>query len=154
LSFCAGLAHREAIMYDRADWALRRAFVERLQGRPDTGVLVVENARLEGRQSCLGSSFLEHFLTESTPPLYAVGAGDPQPFRGRLVLGISTNFGNLSEDLLNRSLPVHLAPKGNIADRCPDIGNPKHVFLPRNRDRIVGELVGMVERWKKAKRPL
>ena len=35
------------------------------------------------------------------------------PTRNDLVVAISTNFGTVSEDLLNRALPVHLNPVGN-----------------------------------------
>ena len=69
------------------------------------------------------------------------------------MLAISTNFGSVSEDLMNRGLPVHLNPVGNVADReCP-IGNPRHEYLPANRVRIAAELRGVVERWKAAGQP-
>lgn len=55
---------------------------------------------------------------------------------------------------MNRSLPIHLIPVGNVADRQPVIGNPKHEFLPANRDQIAAELRGMVERWKRAGMPV
>ncbi len=67
---------------------------------------------------------------------------------------ISTNFGTASEDLLNRSLPIHLNPKGDIQNRHPSIGNPKLEFLPANKGKIAAELRGMVERWKAAGKPL
>ena len=74
--------------------------------------------------------------------------------RNDFVMAISTNFGAVSEDILNRSLPIHLNPTGNIADRKPAIGNPKLEFLPENRERIAAELRGMIERWKQAGQPL
>jgi hypothetical protein len=69
------------------------------------------------------------------------------------VLAISTNFGTVSEDLMNRGLPVHLHPVGNVADRVSPIGNPRLEYLPANRERIAAELLGMVERWKAAGQP-
>jgi hypothetical protein len=56
------------------------------------------------------------------------------------VIAISTNFGTVSEDILNRSLPIHLHPVGHIAERDSSIGNPKLEFLPKNRDEIAAEL--------------
>src|SRR5205823_5169138 len=50
--------------------------------------------------------------------------------------------------LMNRGLPIHLDPVGDVAARVSPIGNPKLEFLPRHRDRIEAELRGMVERWK------
>ena len=67
---------------------------------------------------------------------------------------LNTNDGALSEDLHNRSLPIHLAPRGSIHDRKSPIGNPKLEFLPNNRGRIVAEFRGMVERWRVAGMPV
>jgi hypothetical protein len=69
------------------------------------------------------------------------------------VIAISTNFGTVSEDILNRSLPIHLHPVGHIAERDSSIGNPKLEFLPKNRDEIAAELRGMIERWRDAGSP-
>ena len=43
---------------------------------------------------------------------------------------------------------------GDVAARQSPIGNPKHEFLPANREQIAAELRGMVERWKAAGMPL
>ena len=45
-------------------------------------------------------------------------------------------------------------PTGNVAERRSEIGNPKLEFLPANKHRIAAELRGMVDRWKKAGKPL
>jgi hypothetical protein len=74
--------------------------------------------------------------------------------RNDLVLAISTNYGSVSEDILNRGLPIHLNPVGNVADRVSPIGNPRLEYLPANRERIAVELRGMIERWKAAGQPL
>jgi hypothetical protein len=55
---------------------------------------------------------------------------------------------------MNRALPVHLNPVGDVAARQSPIGNPKLEYLPANRERIEAELRGMIERWKAAGRPL
>jgi hypothetical protein len=69
-------------------------------------------------------------------------------------MAISANYGTVSEDILNRSLPIHLCPVGNIADRDSPIGNPKLEYLPANCEEIAAELRGMIERWKEAGKPL
>jgi hypothetical protein len=76
------------------------------------------------------------------------------PSQNHLVATISTNNGTVSEDLMNRALPVHLKPVGNVADRVSPIGNPKLEYLPANRELIEAELRGMIERWKNAGRPM
>ena len=60
----------------------------------------------------------------------------------------------VSEDIMNRALPINLEPVGDVATRTSAIGNPKHEFLPEKRSQIDAELRGMVERWKTAGMPL
>ena len=85
---------------------------------------------------------------------FSTGSGGPVRRRNNVVTAISTNHGNVSEDLMNRSLPVHLAPTGNVSDRVSPIGNPKMEYLPRHREQIQAELRGLVARWQAAGRPL
>jgi hypothetical protein len=67
---------------------------------------------------------------------------------------LNTNDGLLSPDLINRALPIHLAPQREVQARQSPIGNPKLEFLPQHRDRIEAELRGMIERWKSRGCPL
>ena len=155
IQFAAGSTDKVSISY-QTDWAVERNFVSALKSSPDVGVIVTENARVVGSNGIIASAFLERFVTDPEPLLSAPGTG-AAPFRRRnnLVLAISTNFGTVSKDLLNRSLPVHLNLNGDVASReRPTIGNPRHEFLPMNRTAITGELLGMIEKWKAAKMPL
>jgi hypothetical protein len=63
------------------------------------------------------------------------------------------NGGSVSDDLLNRGLPIHLAPVGNVHKRTSPIGNPKHKYLPSHRSEIEGELRGMIARWRREGMP-
>lgn len=121
---------------------------------PELAVLVVENARLDGRERFIASACLERFVTDPHPLLYSPGTGDPVRRRNDILTAISTNFGNISEDLANRELPCHLNLVGNVADRQCPLGNPRLEFLPANKHRIAAELRGMVVRWVKAGKPL
>src|SRR5262249_33750738 len=100
------------------------------------------------------SAFLERMLTEPEPLLYSPGTGPPVRRRNDLVVAVTTNNCTLGTDLMNRALPIRLAPRGNIVDRVSPIGNPKLQFLPANRERIEAELRGVVQRWKETGRPL
>lgn len=142
-----------AVSYQSTDWALERSFVGTTNHSPDTVVLSVENARLGSKQRYIASGFLERFITDPEPTLFSTGTGGPVRRKNNLVVAISTNFGMLSTDLLNRSLPIHLDPVGNVADRESPIGNPKLQFLPANRAQIEAELRGMVQRWIEAGQP-
>ncbi|HVX12745.1 MAG TPA: hypothetical protein VHC22_16305 [Pirellulales bacterium] len=152
IQFAAGGTPMTAVSYQETDWALEREITGNLKHNPEAGVMVVENARL-GKRRMIASGFLERFITDPEPTLFSTGSGGPVRRKNNLAVAISTNFGTVSEDLMNRSLPIHLAPTGNVADRQSPIGNPKLEFLPRNRDRIEAELRGMIERWKQAGQP-
>lgn len=154
ISFAAGTNKAVSISYQATSWAVERNFVGAVKTNPDVAVVVVENARLDGRDKVIASAFLERFATDPEPQLFSTGTGTALRVRNEFVLAISTNFGSVSEDILNRAISIHLNPVGNIADRASAIGNPKLEFLPANRDKIAAELRGMVERWKAAGRPL
>lgn len=84
---------------------------------------------------------------------YAPGTGRPLRVASHFAVIGTVNGGRFSDDLMNRAVPVGLEAVGDMARRASPIGDPKNEFLPRHRDRIAGELRGMVERWKAAGRP-
>ena len=152
--FAAGSNRLTSVTYQATDWAFERAIVGTMNHSSDTVVLNVENARMGSKQKSIASGFLERFLTDPEPTLFSTGTGGPVRRKNNMVVAISTNYGMLSTDLLNRSLPIHLDPVGNVADRKSPIGNPKLEFLPAHRARIEAELRGMVQRWTDAGMPL
>ncbi len=154
IAFATNEARSMSISYQSTNWAFERAFVGALNTNPTTAVLVVENARLDRKDRVIASAYLERFATDPRPFLFSTGTGQPTQRINNIVTAISTNFGTVSEDIANRSLPIHLNPVGNVADRESKLGNPKLEFLPANRHRIAAELRGMVVRWKQAGKPL
>lgn len=154
VSFAAGNTGKVSVDYERKDWAFRQGFVAALKACPKAGVVHIENARLDRGDRFIASAFLERFLTDPEPLLHSSKARDTLKIENRFVITASTNEGTLSEDLMNRGLPIRLNPTGNVNERETPIGNPKHEYLPANRGRIEAELRGMIERWKVAGRPL
>lgn len=154
IAFATGVAKSISISYQATNWAIERSFVGAVRTTPDAAVITVENARLDGRDQFIASAFLERLATDPEPMLFSTGTGAPMRIRNDFVLAISTNFGKVSEDILNRSLPIHLSPVGDVTRRKSPIGNPKLEFLPAYRGQIAAELRGMVERWKEAGKPL
>jgi hypothetical protein len=150
IAFAAGETEQCSISYQGTDWALERSLVGALNHNADCGVLVVENARLDRRGNTISSAIIERFATDPNVFLFSTGTGPATRRRNDIVLAISTNFGMVSEDILNRSLPIHLDPVGHVSERDSPIGNPRYEFLPQNREGIAAELRGMVERWKEA----
>jgi hypothetical protein len=154
IAFAAGLTGQCSISYQGTDWALERALVGAINFNADARVIVIENARLDRSGNNISSAILERFATDPNPFLFSTGTGPAKRRRNDYILAISTNFGMVSEDIMNRSLPIHLTPKGHVAERVSPIGNPKLEFLPKNRQLIAAELRGMIARWKAAGMPL
>ena len=152
--FGVGIHQGTSISFQTPDWPLERNFVVAVKSNPELAVVTIENARLAGRQGSICSAFLERFVTDAKPLLSCPGTGEPVQRRNEIVTAISTNYGIVSEDLMNRGLPIHLESHGDIAHRESPIGNPKLEYLPKNKDRIAAELRGMIERWKNEGRPL
>ena len=154
LDFAAGLTPSVSIPYESTDWALQRQFVGAVKLVPDVGMIVAENARLGRRDRIIASAYLEMTATTPEPFLFSTGTGAAIRIRNGLVLGISTNYGTVSEDILNRSLPIHLAPKGDIHIRHSEskIGNPRLEFLPNHKEDIAAEARGMIAKWVAAGR--
>jgi hypothetical protein len=155
IAFAAGSTEMVSISYEAQDWALESNAVRVLKKHPDAGVLVVDNARLGKGQRAIASAFLERTATSARLQLTApTSRGEVVTRPNDLVIAISTNYGSLSQDLLNRALPVHLEFHGDLAERASPIGNPKLEYLPRHREEMAAEVRGMVERWKRAGMPL
>ncbi len=153
--FAVGRHRSVSISYQKADWAVERSFVGGVKANPEVAVVVIDNARLSESSGQIASAFLERFITDPEPQLFSAGSqGPPLRVRNNYVVAFSTNFGTMSEDLMNRALPIHLNPVGNVADRQSPIGNPKLEFLPNNQEAIASEIYGMIEKWREAGQPL
>jgi hypothetical protein len=150
-AFIRGRVPTSNILYESVDWPMLRQFQEQCARNPDIGMINLDNVRLDsagGRDRFIRLAFLESFLTSPEIDLASPGSGQPMRLKNRFVMAITTNDGVVSADLLNRALPIHLAPKGNVLSRLSPIGNPKLEFLPENQERIEAEFHGMIERWK------
>jgi hypothetical protein len=154
VDFAAGATPPVSISYQSTDWAFKNCFIAAVKHSPSAGVVHIDNARLEGGQKHIASAFLEQILTDPEPLLYSPGRGSPLKSRNQLVVALSTQYGTIAEDLMNRALPIRLAPVGDVASRISPIGNPRFEYLPEHRDQIQAELRGMVEKWKEEGRPL
>jgi hypothetical protein len=155
--FVRGSVPKADLLYESVDWPMQSQFHRLLKTDPDTGVVVLDNVRLDsagGHGRMIRSAFIESFVTNPEVTLASPSAGEPLRFTNRFVVVVNTNDGLLSTDLMNRALPIRLAPKGSVHDRRSPIGNPKLDFLPKHQTRIDAELRGMVERWRLSGCPL
>jgi hypothetical protein len=154
IEFATGEAVKTAISWQSKGWPVERAAVGALTHKPDTAVLVLDNARLDKGDNLIASQFVERIATDPDPFLFSTGTGAPVSCKNNFILAITTNFGSLCEDILNRGLLIRMVTQGDIAARKSPIGNPCHEYLPANRERIGAELRGMIMRWIKAGCPL
>jgi hypothetical protein len=152
LDFVKGETAAAAVSYEAADWAFQKAVVAAVKGDRRLGLIDVGNVRVERGQ--IHSAFLERFLTDPHPVLHAIGTGQDVRRPNHWVVAMTTNTGAVSTDLMNRAVPIHLTPNGDVGARVSPIGNPRYEYLPANRGRIAAELRGMVARWDEAGRPL
>jgi hypothetical protein len=150
----AGNTPKISVDYQVADRAFRQGLVAGLGCCPEAGLINIENARLGMGDRFVASATLERILTDRNPALHSSKIRNALKLKNHLVFTITTNYGSVSEDLMNRALPVHLTPVGNVADRPSPLGDPKDEFLPKNKDLIEAELRGAVEKWKVAGCPL
>ena len=154
IQFAAGEATKTTISWQAKGWPVERAAVGALNSNPDTAVLVLDNARLDKGDTQIASQFVERIATDPEPFLFSTGTGAPVNRTNNFVLAITTNFGSFCEDILNRSIRIHLVTAGDVAARKPTIGNPSHEYLPANKEQIGAEFRGMIVRWAKAGCPL
>lgn len=155
--FIRGRVAKADVLYENIDWPMQSQFQRQLNLDPEIGMVVLDNVRLDsagGRSPAIRSAWIESFVTTAEVTLASPDAGDAIRLKNRFVFVINTNDGSLSPDSLNRSLPIHLAPKGDVHERRSPIGDPKLEFLPQNRDKIEAELHGMIQRWRQAGSPL
>ena len=152
--FFCGRVQQVHMMYQDKDWPMQVALQRQLADYPDSGVVLFDNVRQDssGRGKFIRSGLVESLITSEEIKLSAAGADGSLTRPNHLVFTINSNDGSFSPDLLNRSLPIHLAPKGDLGPCAID--NPKDVWLPANQADIDAELRGMIERWREAGRPL
>ena len=139
----------------RADWALQRQFVGAVKLVPDVGMIVAENARLGRRDRIIASAYLEMTATTPEPFLFSTGTGAAIRIRNGLVLEYQHQLRNRQRRHFEPSLPIHLAPKGDIHIRHAEskIGNPRLEFLPNHKEDIAAEARGMIAKWVAAGKP-
>lgn len=155
LDFVASGCRKVSISYELQDWALQSNFAE-LINKSGGDLIVIENAKLSFRERVIQSAFIERITTDANPVFHTPKSRnhDVQPVRNEFVVGISTNDGQVGEDILNRAMVIHLEKSGDIDIRSSKIGNPRLEYLPRYKNEIAAEARGMIKRWVESGKPL
>jgi hypothetical protein len=145
------------IEYENQDWPMQNQLYTQLMRKPEIGIISFDNVRTDssgGRAKIIRSGYVESFVTSSEVVIGRATAYKAVWAKNKFVVMLNSNEGSLSIDLLNRSLPIRLAPTGDVTQRKSPIGNPKLEYLPANRRQIETERWGMIDRWLKAGKPL
>jgi hypothetical protein len=145
------------IEYGDQDWAMQNQLYTQLMLKPEIGIVSFDNVRTDssgGRTKVIRSGYVESFVTSAEVVIGRATAHKAVWAANKFVVMLNSNEGSLSIDLLNRSLPIRLAPTGDVTQRRSPIGNPKLEYLPVHRREIEAERWGMIDRWVKAGRPL
>jgi hypothetical protein len=145
------------IEYGDKDWPMQNQLYTQLMQKPEIGIISFDNVRTDssgGRAKVIRSGYVESFVTSSEVVIGRATAYKAVWAKNKFVVMLNSNEGSLSIDLLNRSLPIRLAPTGDVTQRKSPIGNPKLEYLPANRRQIEAERWGMIDRWVKAGKPL
>jgi hypothetical protein len=114
--------------------------------------IIVDNAKGSGRNPKIESACLERSITDPIVSFRLLGQSREIRAENSIVFCITANTAQVSRDLVTRSVLVDLFHEGNPTRRTFTITNPEG-YAEQHRIEILGELIGMVERWKSAGMP-
>lgn len=117
------------------------AFIARIER-----VIIIDNCKGSRSRPAFSSSVLERLITDERPSTRMLGANTLIERPANLVWALTGNDSQMSPDLVSRCLPVVLR-----VPRREDV-HYKHADLLRfafeHRAEILGELLGMITRWR------
>jgi hypothetical protein len=147
----------ETITYNPND----EEFEKRLGASVHRGIttLVIDNAKARGYGKSRGggqrieSPCLERSITDLVLSFRLLGQSKEIRAENSHIFCITANTPDVSRDLVTRSVVINLYHEGDPAHRTFSIADPEG-YAEQHRLELLGELVGMVERWKSAGMPI
>jgi hypothetical protein len=115
--------------------------------------IVIDNAKARGRNPRIDSACLERSITDPILSFRLLGFSQEIRAENSHLFCITANTPEVSRDLITRCVVINLYHEGDPKRRLFSIEDPEG-FAQQNRLELLGELVGMVERWKSAGSPL
>ncbi len=119
--------------------------------RGDT-TIIIDNAKTRGRSSRIESACLERSITDYFLSFRILGQTASIRVENSHIFCITANTPEVSHDLVTRSVVVNLYYEGDPKRRTFSIADPEG-YATQYRVELLGELIGMVERWKAAGMP-
>jgi hypothetical protein len=115
--------------------------------------IIVDNAKGQGRHPRIESPCLERSITDLVLSFRLLGKTMEIRAENSHIFCITANSPDVSADLVSRSIVVHLLYEGDPKIRGFRIDDPEG-YAQDHRIELLGELLGMVQRWKGAGMPL
>lgn len=115
--------------------------------------IIIDNAKSQGRTPRIESACLERSITDPILSFRLLGQSASIRAENSHIFCITANTPDISRDLVTRSTVVNLFYEGDPEHRTFSIADPEG-YAEQHRLELLGELVGMVERWKAAGMPM
>ena len=114
--------------------------------------IIIDNAKARGRHPRIESSCLERSITDPVLSFRLLGQSASIRAENSHMFCITANAPDVSRDLVTRSVVVNLHYEGDPERRTFEIADPEG-YAQQHRLELLGELIGMVERWKSQGQP-
>jgi len=115
--------------------------------------LIIDNAKAKpGKQPAIDSACLERSITDRVLSYRLLGSSSCIRAENSHQFVITANTPNVSRDLVTRCVVINLYHEGDPTRRSFQLCDPE-AYAAEHRPEILGELIGMVERWKAAGMP-
>lgn len=115
--------------------------------------IIIDNAKSRGRTKRIDSACLERSITDPILSFRHLGHSQDIRAENSHLFCVTANTPDVSRDLVTRSVIINLFYEGNPERRNFSIADPEG-YAQQHRLEILGELVGMVERWKASGMPM
>jgi hypothetical protein len=144
-------SHADTVSYNPND----EEFEKRLGAVVKRGstTIVIDNAKSSGRNPKIESACLERSITDPILSYRLLGGSNLIRAENSHIFCITANSPEVSRDLVTRSVIVSLHYEGDPTKRKFGIEDPEGYALA-HRDEILGELLGLVQRWLEAGKPM
>ncbi len=115
--------------------------------------LLIDNAKGGPRSACIDSPCLERTITDHIVSFRLLKESANISVENSLIVCITANTLNISDDLIKRSMTVSLEwTEGNPKKRTFSMADPE-AYAADHREELIGELLGMVELWRSKNEP-
>ena len=111
--------------------------------------IIIDNAKGQGRKPRIESACLERSVTDAVLSFRLLGKSQEIRAENSHIFCITANTPDVSPDSVSRSVVINLEYEGDPKRREFQVADPEG-YAEQHRLELLGELIGMVERWKAA----